>query len=158
MTKSQIRQLHLYHVLQKWKDKSRMLTNLSSVQTTDTNALVDLLIIFHAVSFFGTELYQIYKSNTCSSLNHNHSESWCLRITFSHLIIINTLTVMWLMVNPWRCTLEKRLFFFCFKMSFSLKKNLSYQQDFQNLHYKHHGVVLSNFLQVTKCFQLLLIY
>lgn len=37
-------------------------------------------------------------------------------------------------------------------------KNLSYQTDFQALLCKHHGAVLSNFLRVTKCFQLLMIF
>lgn len=35
-------------------------------------------------------------------------------------------------------------------------KSLSHQPDFQTLLCKHHGTVLSNFLRVTKCFQLLL--
>lgn len=75
MTKSRIRQLHLYRVLQKWKGKLQMLTKLSSVRTIDINALVDVLTIFQTVSSFGTELYGIYKSNTCSSLNHDPLES-----------------------------------------------------------------------------------
>lgn len=111
MTKSQTRQLHLYHVLQKWKDKSQTLTRLSSVHSIEKNALVDLLIIFHAVSSFGTELYEIYKSNTCSSVNHSPFESWCLHITLSHSINLNVLTAMWLTVNPWRLTLEKESLF-----------------------------------------------
>lgn len=107
MTKSQTRQLHLYHVLQKWKDKSQTLTRLSSVHSIEKNALVDLLIIFHALSSFGTELYQIYKSSTCSSPNHNPFESWCLHTTFPHSINLSVLTAMWLTVNPWRLTLEE---------------------------------------------------
>lgn len=107
MTKSQTRQLHVYHVLQKWKDKSQTLTRLSSVHSTEKSALVDLLIIFLTVSSFGIEFYEIYKSNTCSSLNHNRFESWCLHITFSHSINLNVLTAMWLTVNPQRLTLEK---------------------------------------------------
>lgn len=157
MTKSQIRQLHLYHVSQKWKDKSWMLTKLSSVQTADTNALVDLLIIFHAVSFFWhwtiwnlqKQHLQLSKSQPFWKLMSTYNI-----FTFNHHKYINSYVTYGesLKMYTW-----KKIFFFWFKMSFSLK-NLSYQPDFQNLHYKHHGVVLSNFLQVTKCFQLLLIF
>lgn len=150
MTKSQTRQLHLYHILQKWKDKSQKLTRLSSVHSSGKNALVDLLIIFHAVSSFGTELYEIYESNTCSSLNHSPFESWCLRITLSHSIILNVLTAMQLTVNPWRLTLEKESSLF---EDVSLWRTCHTNQTFTLL-YKHHGAVLSNFLWVTKCFQL----